>query len=288
MLFLIPLFGFVFNACEDMVSNVSVPEYSPKLVVFSYISPSDSIITVKVKKSSPVFGTNTNNPETITVTDANVVISNGLNSKTIPYVSNYYNDFEGAYIISQRDFAIYAGQSYKLEVSSPGGFYVTSSCFVPAIPETEVAVDHVDSFDYGGIWVFRANFHFKDIPEIENYWRLSASRKAINPSTLQMEYYDVKFDIGDYLVSDAGKDGSNISYLTNEFEVINDGNPNFIIDLFAIDYQYYIFHKEADLAGDDYGNPFSEPVVMISNINGGLGLFSAYNKRTYSFNLSKK
>ena len=111
--------GMILNSCEQMVTNVDVPEYTPKLVVFSYISPADTLITVRVSKSKAVFGVNNNYASDI-VGDATVIISDGVTSRSIPFVENYNGYTAESYIISQHDYAIVEGKKYTLEVSSPG------------------------------------------------------------------------------------------------------------------------------------------------------------------------
>ena len=134
---------------------------------------------------------------------------------------------------------------------------------------------------------YKAGFHFKDKAGEQNFWRVQASSMSINPSNLEVQKNVIYFDIGDNLVSDQGHDGEDFYYLTDYFYMSTSINPNFLITLYTIDENYYNFHKEADLSDLDGGNPFSEPVIVLSNIEGGLGLFSAFNKRVYTFAIKK-
>jgi hypothetical protein len=276
-----------FSSCEDMVTNVDVPDYKPKLVVFSYISPSDTLITVKVKKSVAVYGAQVQDPEEYTVTNATVVISDGEQSVTIPYFEHYNGEDVDAYIVSQQLFPIVAGRTYTMHVTSPGGFDVQSHCTVPEIPTNEVLIDKVDSIQNWDVWMYQVSLHLKDIQGKDNYYRVMADYLNIDPFTQEKYYQMVPFEIGDELLRDAGKDGDNFAYLTDHFSVTEIGEPNFFVTVLAVDENYYTFHKEADMAGTGDDGPFSEPVVLMSNIEGGLGLFAAYHKRVYPFTVTK-
>jgi hypothetical protein len=50
--------------------------------------------------------------------------------------------------------------------------------------------------------------------------------------------------------------------------------------LLHTDENYYRYHDAIPRQGDSDGNPFAEPVPIPSNINGGLGCFAGYNRRT--------
>ena len=275
------------SSCDQMVSNVDVPDYHPKLVVFSYISPSDTIVTVVVKKSKAVFGTHTTDPETVTVSNATVVISDGQNSINLPYFENYHGEYTPAYIISQKDFPVVAGRTYHLHVTAPGGFDVTSECTVPDVPDNEVLITHIDSVQSFEEWDYQVGFEVKDRPGQTNYYRIFSDYKYIDPFTGQPSYNDIQLEIGDYFFRGNGEAGHSFSFLTKYFPVQNIGEDNFYVTLMATDENYYTFHKESELAGSGKNGPFQEPVILVSNIEGGLGLFAAYNRRIYSFLLKK-
>jgi len=46
--------------------------------------------------------------------------------------------------------------------------------------------------------------------------------------------------------------------------------------LLNVDVHYYKYHKS--LSSNNEDNPFAEPTLIYTNINGGLGVFAAYNK----------
>src|SRR5688572_2134568 len=76
-----------FIGCEQEATNVELPETLPKLVVGCFISPVDDSVVVTVSESNPIFGANHNNENTLTLPEAVVKISDGVNSATLSYDS---------------------------------------------------------------------------------------------------------------------------------------------------------------------------------------------------------
>lgn len=50
--------------------------------------------------------------------------------------------------------------------------------------------------------------------------------------------------------------------------------------LLHVDKNYYDYHRTLQQQNDIDGNPFAEPVLISTNIEGGLGCFGAYNRTT--------
>jgi hypothetical protein len=48
--------------------------------------------------------------------------------------------------------------------------------------------------------------------------------------------------------------------------------------LLHVDRHYYLYHRSLRNAGRSQDNPFAEPVLVYSNVTGGLGVFAAYNR----------
>src|SRR3972149_9782654 len=86
-LFLLSGFIILPAGCEKDVTNIKQPETKPKLVAGCFISPQDTLIIVTLTRSNPIFGTGHNDSNNLSVTDASVIISNGINSVVIPYNS---------------------------------------------------------------------------------------------------------------------------------------------------------------------------------------------------------
>ena len=269
----------LFASCEKTVENVIIPETKPKLVVYSYISPEDSIISAFVSMSVPIFDNSQNTSRD--VTDAKVIISDGEGHSA----QLLYTDMIFGYHIPASTFPIVAGKIYHLNVSTPDGKSVDASCTVPLTNNNTLQFVSLDStineYNYKE---YSLRVNFRDTPNQQDYYRIYPIAQSGYNDTVGMSsisYQKMYFNYGNENVDDINKDGQTFSYTLN-YSVTTDpqfANDNilecFKIYLFHVDTDYYEFHKSiSNYQGD---NPFSEPALIYSNMNGGYGVFAAYN-----------
>jgi hypothetical protein len=294
----------VISACESLVTTVSpdkLPPTESKLVVQSFISPQANRLTVIVTESIPLFGETSSSGSV--VKNAVVKMSDGVKEVTFPYDSA-----SASYSIEKALLAVVAGKTYKLSVTD-GKRSVQAACTVPItrIPVKSYVIDTTYTPNsFNGDTAITIKMTWQDIAGEANYYRLRASldveysipEGASATSTKERRVrnrLNVDWDdaVGrrDY-VSDASLDGTVFSSPTGRFrlpEVIRytlaDGRIHTIYPkckiiaiIFEIDNteeSYFRYHRSVQLRNTD--NPFSEPSLIFSNINGGLGCFSAYN-----------
>lgn len=132
----------LFTSCKSLVTDIDIP-YHDRLVVQCFISPQDTLLEVSVTQTAPVIGTVLDGTERYpNILNANVVLSDGRNSVTIPYKtlqlpSAYDADGEyiftarSRYFLSAKNLPIIAGKNYSLKISAPGFESVESSCIIP-------------------------------------------------------------------------------------------------------------------------------------------------------------
>jgi hypothetical protein len=77
------------------------------------------------------------------------------------------------------------------------------------------------------------------------------------------------------LISDKGYDGEDIPFRVDFSLAVYE---NHLVHLYAlsVDEHYYRFHRSLDTVGDIEENPFFEPTLLYSNVEGGLGVFASY------------
>jgi hypothetical protein len=83
--------------------------------------------------------------------------------------------------------------------------------------------------------------------------------------------------------SDKNVDGQTMN---NSLEVyLYDVTSKGELELIHASKEYYLYHSKLTIAADNNGNPFAEPVIMYTNINGGYGVFAGFNqyKKTVVF-----
>jgi hypothetical protein len=139
------------NACTKVVEDITLP-YEERLVVTSFIAPQDSLIEIKVSKTSPAIGTvpnivygqngQINDPQailnaTVTLSDgtrttitklSSIKVLNGIDYTTGQQVSG--TEKKG-YFINTKNFPIVAGKTYTLTVTAPNFKDVSATCTVP-------------------------------------------------------------------------------------------------------------------------------------------------------------
>lgn len=258
-------------SCEKE-ANVKLPETKSMPVIFCYISPSDTLITLKLSMSQPLFEKQSQNISE-PVKDANVTLSSAQGNIFLIYNSN-----KNSYCASTSTYPIIAGQTYKVGVTLNNGDYAEAETTVPDknIPILSASVQTVTANNYEYL---RFKIGFQDDATQTNYYRVAMSsiqyymnndtiisetgvRKTYSDANKNGEFLDINFDMYDQWQSPTTV-GYNI-YLLNTNK------------------DYYLLYTS--LNNYQEGNPFAEPSLIYTNIKGGLGVFAAYTLSKYRLN----
>jgi Domain of unknown function (DUF4249) len=196
---------FILSSCETLVDDLPLsrfPELKSKLVLTSFISPQDSVLSVRLSQSTPLFGEYPSQKtmkiidskgDTILIADydteniidnAQVIISNGKISKTIPF-----NISKREYLISTSLFPIEAGKTYTLSAKTKE-LYAEATTTIPLvnIPINKVRID--STFETSNRWeadssgqfkpsktkvkVLYLDFDWSDLANQQNYFKMEA------------------------------------------------------------------------------------------------------------------
>lgn len=274
-LFFIPAVALLLCSCEKD-ANVKLPDIKSQLVVTSFISPADTVITVNVSETKPLYTPGNNNTNG-TINNAIVYISDGVNSVNLPYRVN-------AYTINSSSFQILAGHTYFLSVATPDGRMVNAETTVPSGPVPVTVASYYEARNnenangaFPGELYTVLQLNLNDPSGIKNYYRTDIKGFAINPDTVPVNnMYGV---LKEHLETDEGQDGKTIAVEKSVYNAFSTDNELkfFEVTLLNCNYPYYAYHKSLINVSNSGGdNPFSEPSFMYSNINGGLGVFGAY------------
>lgn len=251
-----------FSACEKD-ADVELPVVESKLVISSFISPEDTIVKVGVTISQPLYN-NSNSNQYSAVSYATVQITNGTTVQTMAY-----NADKNYYFVSAAIFPITVGTTYNLTVSTPDGKNANASTSIPAQNATLIyTAEAVNNQSNGDTYAFRTEWN--DIPGAEDYYRLVYyDRFVYDFDTIYQEAFSNNF-------SDKDKDGTTMKEQFEIYAYSGAGFSNGELHLIHASKEYYLYHKKLTEAAFS-GGPFSEPVQMYSNINGGYGVFAGYN-----------
>lgn len=250
----------VMTACVEDVDPGKLGLKEKLIVVNSLISPQSDVLEVEVSWSRSVFGLQPDygSNEDI-ISTALVVLSHGNTSVTLPYEQAEYR-----YKLDASALPIITGQTYELSVTV-GDKTVTASATVP-----EAVAASGFSITSGNNSSQRATVSWDDLPGEGHYYRINTFLLNSNGE----EEASIFFDSDEYH-SDVNRDGATI---TARGETYFFGSvPDFVQAkalLVSCDENYYFYHKDYNTFEND--DPFSEAVQSRSNIEGGVGIFAAY------------
>ncbi|MDZ4759134.1 MAG: DUF4249 domain-containing protein [Bacteroidota bacterium] len=296
------IFPTVFSSCQKDATNVKLPPAKILLVVQSFISPQEALVKVYVSKSTPIFGykqqANYN-----TIKDATVEITNN----NIVY-KVLYSIQEDAYTIDSTLLKIIAGETYNLKVTH-GTEMVTASCVVPYTLPFDLSLDKIElkaeidqhTKDTMSTY-YRLATSFTDLKSPSDYYRLFISSESkiweyvydnqgnIIDSNLNGRNNYAYFENDEHeFVTDAEYDNKKVIQNSTIFLAEGKGEriqrTSITFGIMHTDINYYKYHTSAIAHMNNQDNPFAEPSLVFTNIQGGLGIFAAYNYRYWVKNL---
>ncbi|AUD03125.1 DUF4249 domain-containing protein [Spirosoma pollinicola] len=277
---------------------------SSKLVVSGFLCPQDTVLTVKVTRSNTVVGDSISLLQTgNNVTDAIVTLSEGDRSVVLTYNNTTpRNDtILPYYSISAKQLPVIAGRTYTLTVKTANGQLATSTCTIPqAVDPTVIKFDSLAETQnrrLNGRYYIRVSW--QDPVGQENAYQVAGIFRYTTTVNIREENYNsLSFDDDNRgLFTDVGLDGTvipsgrafinaNSSAINEQTGFYNQYNTAAItVNLLSIEQSYYRYQEAIIRQRRSRNNPFAEPVLIPSNIAGGLGCFAGYNNATLTLKL---
>ena len=289
---------FLLLACDSLRQEVEprgILAEPEKLVVACFISPQDTLLTAKVTRSSPLLGTS--NSTTEEITNAIVTLSDG--NRTVTLVRRTTNGVGPAYLIKASELPIAAGKTYSLRVDLPDGRSVSSRCTVPGpVSLDAVTIDSSNVFEDGqSYYEYFARLQWRDPASSPNFYRVAGNNESDYTYSLSQPardttvryWLDWRFDTNTNL-TDQGRDGQLMqsARVPLTFVYFRDSGQLRITRprgqlnayLLNVDENYYRYHDAVERQTQNSDNSFAEPVLIPTNIQGGLGCFGAFNRST--------
>jgi len=288
-LILISISILVFTSCEKEIS-IDQKEFSPKIVLNSIINSENDTIIVELSESRDMLYDKFDFPP---IKDATIKLyDNNIFAGTLTEL------FDGYYILP---YSVIPNHTYRLEVSNTNLDNVTASTTVPT-----PAVINDFTVTLNSNLKANINVVFQDPAGESNFYGIEISRLD---STLDTTGYYGGYSISDYACSNStaieypaanGIDGANCTNLflfsdklfagsTFTFNCYNENTfwntppeelglfTKIWVNLKTINEDYYQYQLSTNLALENYGNPFAEPVRIYSNVEGGFGIFGSYS-----------
>lgn len=277
---------------------------SPKLVVSGFFCPQDTLLTVKVTRSNTVVGDSISLLQTgNTITDATVTLSEGDRSVILSYtnINPRSDSSQSFYGISARRLPIIAGRTYKLTVVTATGQRATSTCTIPqAVDPTGIKFDSLpENQNRRQPERYFVTVRWKDPIGQTNAYQVAGIFRYTTAANVREERYNsLSFDDENRgLFTDIGREGNEIesgrAFLTANTSTGNlqtsfysqYNTATVTVNLLSIDQSYYRYQEAIIRQRRSRNNPFAEPVLIPSNIEGGLGCFAGYNNATLTLKL---
>jgi hypothetical protein len=271
-------------SCEKTAENIDVPNYTAKLVLHAFISPSDSLIRVHVSTTSNIYGKLTSPPSNLPV---KLTLIDGENS--LPFADR---DSTGVCSLKYR---VSAGKKYTIEARCPGYPNVTGTCTVPEQENIDIKMDTSTlhfSNQWGNYSQPRITAKFKDTPGKADYYNMYGYVVYINhygtsSDPLRIENKNNDGSFRNLIISDKQIDGEILTVNFDGGFYYNASDTSLVsmeykACILKTDLDYYQYHTSL-MKYQDSSNPFTEFLPVYSNIKGGYGVFCSFIKYEQTF-----
>lgn len=253
-------------------SGVEIDRISPDnlVAVSSLISPQDSVVRVYVYQGK-ALGEIARSDAAI-ISDAKVTIEgdNTIHSLVFDAKTNSYS-------ISNQEIKIAASKEYKLQVITKSGLVLKAACIVPANPNTPIIRGSQEGNDY----IFNLDW----------------------PALDKVSFFTFRFELADIIFKPqlGASSGPSLGLITGINLFNNNNRPNKLIEskvfnayraekvalkitFYSLEGNAFNYLKTKDDAYSWSANTsglipnLREPQPVYSNIQGGVGIFGAYNQ----------
>ncbi len=238
--------------------------------MYCYISPDDTVISLKLTLSQPLYGAAAGDIYA-PVKDADVKIAGAQGTGQLVYDAQLEK-----YILKTSTYPINYGQFYKITITTASGDVATAETTVPAstVGITGVSVEHIKeqyaTYD-------RIKMQFNDVPGVTNYYRLAGMMAIVIPFFNDTVRSDMNLK---EIYSDNEHDGE-AAEMVGRYDFQSDSVSYYDLYLYNCSVSYYSFHRS--LRNNTGGNPFAEPALTYSNVKGGFGCFAAYSSTRFRY-----
>ncbi|PLW94473.1 MAG: hypothetical protein C0592_02650 [Marinilabiliales bacterium] len=278
---LIILSVLFFSACEQEIT-IDLPQPEATMVVEGWIENDEYPVVVLTRNSSyfdPIDSTYL--VDSLFITDAIVVVSNGILEDTLQLVVDFNNlmtnTWPYVYYKGSKFTGIVNG-SYSLRIEAEGKV-ITGFTTIPQPHGFDTLWWEPDEPEYdtlGYIWAT-----FSDPPAEKNYYRIFTRRLGRDGGDIPLfgSVYDDVYFAGESITFSFFRGISSIeddsAYADEEFGYWKKGDT-VIVRVSTMDVAHYDFWTSAEQEMFSGGNPFANPTTIRHNVQGAVGVFGGY------------
>lgn len=254
----------LFAACNlQNEVDLELPEFEPQVVVECYLEPGKPY-RVNVSSSVSYFAPTGELLNSI-VTNATVIITHqGVADTLLPGI---YMDGSNLYVYGSSKIvpADYENEFFLEVIDSAGNRVTGRTKIMPPVELDSIQIQPLLSDSSVSILSF-----FPDDPTEANFYRSMQFRTEAITDSLKIDFI---FD----------------DEIVNGTQVVVGGPPFFVegdtlvAQLLEIDEAYYKFVESREALEASNGNPFGTPGVIVSNLEGGIGIFTGFTATRETF-----
>jgi hypothetical protein len=290
----IPILALFFLvACErflDQDLEISPPKYDKQLAIRQFHSNLDDTLVVAVSRNFGIL--ETIDEKDYAVTDARVEWIEDGHSIQVLSLDTAFKPSAYTMVLAK---PLQSGKFYEIRVSHPDFPTISAQQKMPSlVPLDSVIYEKDGALSQEGNRLNQVRFYFKDPPGEENYYEVllvanSTCLKYLrrDPQTNKFVYDTLDCEIslfldgathpsahpGDYsmLITDKTFNGSNFTF------GVNFGNWFTIKSIKAVfrtlTRENYLYKVSRNRFEEAQYNPLSDPVILYSNVQNGIGVF---------------
>jgi hypothetical protein len=277
---LFTFFCFLISNCTKPI-EIDLPNIAPKLTVNSFVGLNDSIfvyINLSQSKASE------NKLDTgFVVLDTAIITMTDAVGNTVEFEETYWKggEYRGFELIQNSGLVTIQVETEDYEIAT-----ATATIPTKTIIDTVFHQDSVSLFNdeyYGEIQI-----NFRDNPnevnyyavELFEYWNSKNTWEIRSPSQSTSDDLILFNHFGKVFFNDETINGQaytlKLGYGSDVFNNWKINDAPLKIVLYTIDFPYFEYTKGLNKAFNNQDNPFSEPTLIYSNINDGVGIFGGY------------
>lgn len=296
--------------CQSCIRNIDLNlDFESKVAVYGIISPNNNP-EIFLYQSVPIEVQQSNDGVEFIKT-AEVFISDGLQKVQLigksSYVRNFYNGlydpnkvYDSTLVYSYKGtFQFKPNITYYLEIIYNGKTIKANTTIPPKIPLNSTRQIREEKIAENGQPYFedRLLLNFDDPAVVINYYKYSVGYNQqvikdvnIGTDTITGEPIIVKDTsnlsfryLNKQYIPDVEFSGQNHDFefiISNYINLFNNPNYVFVVKTALRNYNktLYDYKQTSDNQTDEVGlsDPFTEPILIKSNIEGGLGIFSSF------------
>ncbi len=278
-----------FSSCDEdafsQVVEIELPSHTPKPVLVCVLNAGDTMVSALVSRSKGILDRgNFEYPANAQVQ----LWGNGAVLATL-----VFNPLSLKYEARLAQPLPADGGAYRLELVLPGFAPAWAEQAMPRPPViVSAALRRSGVITNDGARQDEIIIEIQDPAQEQNYYRifvkerLAAEIEPGDTTVLENERYlnfsDPNFSYGsgaNLIITDGAFNGRNykLRFSTYPQEVIPEIDASYVVWVYQISREAYLYERTRSVYEQNTGNPFAEPIQVFSNIQEGYGIFALGN-----------